>query len=260
MVHQLRRRHAEQLGGPVVDAQEPLIGSDGHVGVGCLLVKIAVAPLALEETLLDPEALELDGRPGGEDPEDREPAGLGRQGPLVEDRQVAQHLALDVEQRHAEVALDPQIDEVLISGEFLADAAGMMAQSRADHVLAGGPGQVEFDIVQDRPFAPVRQGPRPHRRAVELGDEGVIDAHGRGQVPDQRLEERGADALRRPLHNGPQGGQLIVVQRLGPGSARRGVRIGPPADDGVEPESGRSRMGLARSLEQAIDVGPQGLP
>ena len=110
LAHQLGRRMPEQLRGAVIDAQEPSIEADRHVGVGCLFIEVPVAPLALDELLLDPQPLELDGGPGGEDPEDEQPAGLGRHGPLVADRQVAEHLAVAVEQRHAQVALDPQVD------------------------------------------------------------------------------------------------------------------------------------------------------
>ena len=64
----------------MIDAEEPSIAADRHVGVGCLLVELAIAPLALHELLLDPQPLELDGGPRGEDPEDEEPAGLGGMG------------------------------------------------------------------------------------------------------------------------------------------------------------------------------------
>ena len=101
----------------------------------------------------------------------------------------------------------------------------MMAESGADHILAGGAGQVEFDVVLDGPLAPEREGPGPHRRPVEFGDEGVADAHGRGQVPDQRLEERGAEALRRPLHDSAQGGDLIVLHRFIPGVGGEGTVV-----------------------------------
>src|SRR3954447_7507581 len=125
--HQLGCRHAEQLGGAVIDAEEPSIAADRHVGVGCLLVELAIAPLALHELQLDPQPLEFDGGPRGEDPEDEEPPGLGRHGPPIEDRQVAQHPAVAVEQRHAQVALDPHVDELPVARKPLPDPPGMVA-------------------------------------------------------------------------------------------------------------------------------------
>jgi hypothetical protein len=70
----------------LIDALESSVVSDGHVGVGRLLEKLPVAPLALDELLLDAQPLELDGGAGGEDPEDEGPPRLGRHGPFVADR------------------------------------------------------------------------------------------------------------------------------------------------------------------------------
>ena len=80
----------QQVRRPAVDIQEFAVFSEGHVSVRRLLVEVPVASLALHQPLLDPQPLELDGRAGGEDPEDEEPARLGRHGPLVEHGQVSE--------------------------------------------------------------------------------------------------------------------------------------------------------------------------
>ena len=224
----------------MIDAEEPSIAADRHVGVGCLLVELAIAPLALHELLLDPQPLELDGGPRGEDPEDEEPAGLGRHGPLIEDRQVAEHPALAVEQRHAQVALDPQVDEQPVAREPLPDLLGMVAQPPAHDVLAGSPGQLEFEVLLDPAPAPVGERADSRRRPGELGDEGITDAEGRGQVPDQRLEEHRAGAPGRPLEDRPQRGDLIAVQI---GAAGR-LRL----RDGLVPGHGRLALGTSPAM------------
>ena len=88
----------------------------------------------------------------------------------------------------------------------------MVAEPPAHHVLAGGPGQVELDVLADLPLAPVGEGPDPRRDAGELGDEGIAHPDRRGQVPDERLEEDLARAPRRPLDDRPQGSDLVAFR------------------------------------------------
>ena len=96
--------------------------------------------------------------------------------------------------------------------ERLPDALGMVAQPPANHVLARGPGQVVFHVLRDPPSGPVGERADPRWGPGELRDERVTDAERRGQVPDQRLEERRARAPGRPLDDRPKGRHLIVVQ------------------------------------------------
>ena len=122
---QVRGRVAEQLRRPAVHAQQSKLACpNDDIGVRRFFVEIPVAALALDQLLLDPQPFELDGGAGGEDPEDEEPPRLGRHGPLVEHRQVAEHVPVAVQQRNAQVALDPQVDEILVARELLLDPWG----------------------------------------------------------------------------------------------------------------------------------------
>jgi hypothetical protein len=70
-----------------LDAQDPhgsAVGADEarlevleHVGDRCLLVQVAIAPLALAESLLHAQPGQLRRRPRGEDAEDEDPLRVG---------------------------------------------------------------------------------------------------------------------------------------------------------------------------------------
>ena len=68
--HQLLDRVAEHLGQAAVGADDPPVGADDQVGVGRVLIEVAVAALTVLEALLGPQALDLGGGEGGEDPQD----------------------------------------------------------------------------------------------------------------------------------------------------------------------------------------------
>ena len=114
----------------------------------------------------------------------------------------------------------PPCDQRLIARESFLDPAGMMAQSPADDVLAGGPGQVELDVLASSSLSPVGEGPDPSPFAGKLGDEGILHPDRRGQVPDERLEEVLARAPRRPLDDRAEG-SISSSSAAGAASSRR---------------------------------------
>ena len=118
-----------------------------------------------------------------------------------------------VERAGAEVALDPEVDQPPVLGEPLLDPQGMVAEPPAHHVLARGPGQVEFDVRQDLALAPVGEGVDARRDPGELGDEGVADPDRGGEVLDEGLEEEVARAPGRPLDDRTQGGDFVIDRR-----------------------------------------------
>ena len=203
----------QELRGAAVHADQAQVRPERHVSVRRLLVEVPVAALALDQPLLDPQPLQLDSGASGEDPEDEKPARLGRHGPLVEHGQVPEDVPLAVEQWDAEIALDPQLDQSLVLRKLPSDPEGMVAEPPAHHVLAGRPGEIEFDVREDLAPAPVREGPDASRDTGELGDERETHPDRRREVPDERLEKDLARTPGRPLDDRPQGGDLVIDRR-----------------------------------------------
>ena len=210
---QILRGIAEEFRGGAVHADQAEVRPERHVSIRRLLVEVAIAALALDQPLLDPQPLQLDGGAGGEDLEDEKLPRLGRHGPLVEHGQMPEDVPLAIEQRDAEIALDPQVDQSPVLRKLPLDPQGMVAEPPANHVLAGRPCEIEFDVREDLAPAPVREGPDVSRGPGELGDERETDTDRRREVLDERLEEDLARAPRRPLDDGPQCGDLVIDRR-----------------------------------------------
>ena len=209
---QLRGRIAEELGRTTVHVVEPAVSPERHIGARRLIVEVPVAPLALQEFLLDPQALELGGRTGGEDPEDEESTRLGRHGPLVEHGQMPEDVPLPVQQGNPEVALDPQVDQPLVAGELFLDPAGVVAEPPAHDVLARSPVEVVLFVRAKLALSVVGERADPRRDAGKLGDEGIAHLHRTGQMLHQGLEEGLARVPYRPLDDLPQRSDLVVIR------------------------------------------------
>ncbi len=175
------------------------------------LIEVSVPFFTLEQSLFITQPFQFGCGTSRKTSEREQISLLCRQGPCVEHREMAEHLTPRVEQRHAQVALDRHLDECLITREPFLDAAGIMAQPAADHILAGGPGQVVFDVFADLALPPVGESPHSRALAGKLGNEGILDPERRGEVPDERLEEYLARAPGRSVDDGAQGGDLVAV-------------------------------------------------
>src|SRR5262245_35413319 len=96
---------------------------------------------------------------------------------------------------------------------------------------------------------PVGQGADPGGGAGELGDEGVRDIDGPGEVADERAEELLAGAAGGPLGDGPKDGEFLNGCWRSLGGARRrsrrrrlgGVGHRTPSRDAAGKGRGRAR-------------------
>src|SRR5262249_1873535 len=79
-------------------------------------------------------------------------------------------------------------------------------------VRARGIGQVELDVRVEAVAEPVGQGADARVNVGKLGDEGVARVDGPAEVPDEGLEELLAGVAGRPLDDGPQGSELVVLR------------------------------------------------
>ena len=132
-------------------------------------------------------------------------------GPLVKNGQMPENGAVAVQKRHAEITLDPHFDQGTVAGKPRLDAEGMMAKISTHHILARRSSKVELDVFTEQTFAPIGQRTNACRHPGELGNKGIADSDGSGQVPDQRLEENIARASGRPLDDRSQGVNLLVI-------------------------------------------------
>ena len=98
---------------------------------------------------------------------------------------MAKDISLAIEQRDAEVTLNPQVDQPLVERKLLLDAERVVAEPSAHNILARGPGQVEFFVLAKLAFAPVCESPDARRNPGEFGDECVAHPDGRCEVTDQ---------------------------------------------------------------------------
>src|SRR5260370_12641014 len=98
----------QELNRPAVDVEELALRPQGNIGVRRLLVEVAIAVLALDKPSLDSQPLELDSRACGKDPEDEQPARLGRHRPFVKHRHMAADDSFSVPERHTDNELPPQ--------------------------------------------------------------------------------------------------------------------------------------------------------
>src|SRR3954452_22093107 len=73
----------KQLGHAPVDVEDPQVSGDSQIGIGRILIKVAVAGFTLLELLFGPKALQLGRRAGGENPEDEESSRFRWQRPVV---------------------------------------------------------------------------------------------------------------------------------------------------------------------------------
>ena len=193
------------------------------------------------------------GDAGGEDPQHVEMARLDGQGPVVEDREQADHVALAIEQRRPQVAFDPQPDERLRLREAVLHAEGMLAQPATHDILTRGAGEVILDILLD--LSPRPEGERADARvhAGELGDGGEGHADSRGQMAHQVLKELLARAAGGPLDDGPEDIEVVVdrgrrrsIPTGGSGACPEGVRNVGPGEGGyiVHQRSFKGRIEL----------------
>ena len=187
------------------------VSSERHISTRRFLVKFPVAALALDQLLFDPQPFELDGRSRREDPKDEQQPRLGGHWPAIKDRQVPEDFSVPVEQRHAQVAFDPQLDQILVEGEHFLDPAGVMAKAAAHDVLAGCTVQVIFDIRTQPLWPPIRDRPHASLGTGEFGDERRADPDRGGKMLDERLEKRRARVAGRSLNDCPQCGDLYLI-------------------------------------------------
>ena len=206
------RRITEELGGATVDIDQVKVSSERHVSIRRFLVQITVAALAFDQLLFDPQPFELDGRARGEDPKDEQQSRLGGHWPAMKDRQVPQDVSVAVEERHAQVAFDPHVDQILVKGKHLLDPAGVVAKASAHDVLAGCAVQVIFDVRTQALRPPVRDRPHASLDTGKLGDERVAHPDRGGKMPDERLEKDRAGAAGRSLDDRPQRGDLVIIR------------------------------------------------
>ena len=209
----LRGRVVEKLRRPAVHAQQLKLSVERDIRIRRFFIEIAIPALTLDQLFLDPQAFQLGGRAGRENPEDEKQPRLWRHRPLVKDRQMAEHRSFTVQQRNAEIALDSHVREILVVRKLVLDPQGMVAQAAAHDILARRSGQVKLDVFAELALAPVGERSHPLVAAGKLGDESVANADRSGKVPYQRLEEYFTRVSGSPLDNRSQGRDLLVIGR-----------------------------------------------
>ena len=124
-----------------------------------------------------------------------------------------EHVPCSVQERDAEVTLDPQVNQRLVSRELSLNPEGVVAQPATHNVLAWGARQVVLDVGARLSFAPVGESADASCDPGEFGDEGVAHADRGGKVPHQGLEKDLARASSRSFDNRSQRNDLVVERR-----------------------------------------------
>ncbi len=109
--------------------------------------------------------------------------------PGIEDRQVAEHDTVPIQERHAAVALRLPGGEPWVVGKPLLHAIRVVRHLPAQHALAGCAGQRQLEVGEQLPVTPNCQRTKHASLGVELGDEGVGDAQRLGHAADERPQE-----------------------------------------------------------------------
>src|SRR5262249_30754014 len=118
-------------------------------------------------------------------------------------------LSLPIQERLGHVTVDATLDAECRPGEPLRYAGGVVHRTAKGELGTRGPGKVVLEIGRDPVSFPEGQGPDVRRAFGEIGDDGVGDAHGLGEVPDQGLEELLTGAPRGPLNHPLEGAQPV---------------------------------------------------
>jgi hypothetical protein len=206
--YQLTGRVAEHLGQAAVGAKDPPVGADDQVGVGRVLIEVAVARLTFLEALLGAQALELGGRAGGEVAHDEQPARLRGHRPVVEDREEPQDAASVVVEGHGHVTVHTTLVQELAPGKALRHAGGEMRQAAAEDFASRCVGHVELPALHDMVVVPKGED-AAELGLFEFGDADVVDVDGLGQVADEGPEELLAGTAGGPLDHRPEGVQVV---------------------------------------------------
>ena len=175
---------AEHLGHGAVDAVDLALSRDVPVRDRSFVVEVAEEPLVLAQAPADLLALDLRARTSREDAQNRKTARIEHRS-SIEDRQVAEHDAVAVQERHAAVALRVPGGEPVVLGESLLHAVRVVRHLPAQHPFAGGAGQRKLEVGEQLPVAPDRERTKHASVRVELGDERVGDAEGLGRTADE---------------------------------------------------------------------------
>ncbi len=123
---------------------------------------------------------------------------------------MAQHFALVVTEWNAEIALNPPVEERCIFRKLLLDAVWVMAQTSANHILAGSSGQIVFDVVANFVAEPERERAHPRVYFRKFGDKGKGDISRRSQLPRERLEKLFSRSASRAFEDRTQNAQLVL--------------------------------------------------
>jgi hypothetical protein len=176
--HQLFHRKTEQLGQAAVGADDPPVGADDQVGIGRVLKQIAIAGLTGPELLFGPHPLQFGRGAGGEDAKNEATPRFRRHGPLVENRQVPQDLALAVQKRYGHVAVDAALDQGSCPREEFRNPRRVMDQPTAHDFGTRRPGEVILEVAPDPVALPEGKRADVRRSLGEFGDDRVGNVDG----------------------------------------------------------------------------------
>ncbi len=125
-----------------------------------------------------------------EDLKDRQEPRIGRHGLRVEDREVPEHLSIEVEEWHAEIAGRSHRAQIGILGIELDRPVGDVDHARVlDHGCTGCVLEVVFEVGDPLPSEPEGMGPQSTRVPEVLRDPCPVDVERFGQALHQRGEE-----------------------------------------------------------------------
>ena len=184
-----------------------------------LLGERPVGALAIAKHALRAPALELRGRPRGEDPQRGQLLLVGPQRRRRKHAEMAQVLAIGSSQRDRQVAVEPQPGHHLVVGEALEYALGEGHQARGPNVRAGRTGEAVLGRRREPVPLPARKQPRPLGiLRYERSDESHLRREGLRDSLDESLEEPFSDRAGRFLRDEPQ--QILAARSAGLRSVR----------------------------------------
>jgi hypothetical protein len=170
--------------------------------------------------------------PGGEDPKNEPTPRFRRHGPLIENRQVPQDLALAVQKRHGHVTVDAALDQRGCPGEMFRNPRRVMHQPAADDLGTRGPGEVILEVGADPVALPEREGADVRRGLGEFGDDGVVNVDGFRYIADQGPKEFLPGASGSPFDHRLEGAKVVAHGEDGRRLARAGQCLARSLDQG----------------------------
>jgi hypothetical protein len=201
-----------------VHSRDSQLGIELHDGVHCALDEARELRLTRPDLPLHPEPPELGGGSPGEDLEQR-PADRIVGHPLdIEHRQMAEHAAVEVHQRHAHVADRSCAPELRVMRIQIEDPIRVVHEPAViHHHLTRRAVDGRFPALDPLSPEPECQRPEAAPLGVELGHPGPTGSQRAGQVLHQGAEEALADLAGGALQDAGERGLRRCVRRLAGG-------------------------------------------